>query len=208
MSWEPAGFMLFSTIEGVGIFAMMMSFFRLKATDYLWQALFIILLMNLQSYVLRNELDLAYLVPIVNLFLFILLLTTVIRIPIIWSAIISITGYMAFTIIQVSLVLLVFGSIPQAQSSLIYEYSGQTMSGLMCILLAWFSYKFAIGFTFDFERLRLRWEGMFVIGLITLFMLLFSFLLYKDDMRLYIVFFPIALLFLLYYAVRKEKMND
>ena len=82
------------------------------------------------------------------------------------------------------------------------------MSGIICILLAWFLYKFAIGFTFDFERLRLRWEGMFVSGLIALFMLLFSFFLYKDDMRLYILFFPIALLFLFYYSVRREKMND
>ncbi|WP_019909608.1 hypothetical protein [Paenibacillus sp. HW567] len=208
MSWEPAGFMFFSTIEGVGIFAMMMSFFRLKATDYTWPALFIILLMNLQSFVLRNDLNLSFLVPIINIMLFIFLLTVVIRIPIIWSSIIAIFGYLAFSIIQVLLVLLFFGSISHSQTSVINEYGGQFISGSTSIFLAWFCFKLGIGFTFDFERLRLRWEGTLVALLIVIFFLLFSLIMYKNEIGWYIFFFISAFAFLMYYSIRKEKMND
>ncbi|MHA6530672.1 hypothetical protein [Paenibacillus sp. BAC0078] len=208
MSWEPAGFMFFSTIEGVGIFAMMMSFFRLKATDYIWPALFIILLMNLQSFVLRTDLDLSFLVPVINIMLFIFLLTVVIRIPIIWSSIIAIFGYLAFSIIQVALVLLFFGSISDSQTSVINEYGGQFISGSASILLAWVLFKLGIGFTFDFERLRLRWEGTLVVGLIVLFFLLFSLIMYKNEIGWCILFFISAFTFLMYYSIRKEKMND
>ncbi|MNC56617.1 hypothetical protein D3C75_1062270 [compost metagenome] len=157
---------------------------------------------------LRDELDMAFLVPLINILLFILLLTAVIRIPFIWSSIITISGYLAFSMIQVSLVLLIFGSIPNSQSSLFNEFSGQFISGSTSIFLAWTLFKFGIGFTFDFEKLRLRWEGMLVIGLILLFLLLFSFFMYKNELGLYILFFPSALIFLLYYSLRKEKMND
>lgn len=200
--------MLFSTIEGVGIFALMMSFFRLKAVDYIWPALFVILLMNLQSYVLRNELSLPMFVPIINVLLFIILLTTVIRIPIIWASIVTISGYLAFALIQIIVISLFFGSMGDAQSSLFNMYSGQTMSGMVSIILAWFLYKFGIGFMFDFERFRMRWEGTCVIALILLAIFLFSFTVYINEISLYFVFLPIALVFLLYYAVWKEKMND
>lgn len=150
----------------------------------------------------------AYIVPAVNILLFIFLLTIVIKIPVIWSAIISITGYMAFTIIQVSLILLSFDSISEAKSSFFYIYWTQTMSSLLCIALAWLLYKFGIGFTFDFEKLRIRWEGVLVGGMILLFLLLLSFFMYKNEMLWYVLFFPSALIFLLYYSVRKEKMND
>lgn len=208
LSWEPVGFMFFSTIEGVGIFTMMMSFFRLKATDYLWQALFIVLMMNLQSYVMRNDFSLAYLVPIINIFLLVLLLVTVVKISLIWATIITISGYLAFAFIQMLLVITVFGSIENATSTLFNGYSVQTMSGMLSIALAWFLYKFGIGFMFDFERLRLRWEGTLVVLLIVLALFLFSFIVYKNEVKLYFVFLPVALFFLLYYAIRKEKMND
>ncbi len=200
--------MFFSTIEGVGIFAMMMSFFRLKATEYIWPALFIILLMNMQSYVLRDDFSLPVLVPIINVFLFIILLTTVVRIPIVWAGIVAVSGYLAFAFIQTVLVLIVFGTLSIAQSSIFNMHSAQTMSGLLSIAIAWLLYKFGIGFMFDFERLRLRWEGTFVVTLILLVIVLFSIIVYKNDIRLYAIFLPSTLICLLYYAVRKERMND
>ncbi|MNI21833.1 hypothetical protein D3C73_753720 [compost metagenome] len=74
--------------------------------------------------------------------------------------------------------------------------------------LAAMLYRFGIGFTFDFERLRLRWEGLSAILLIVVFLLLYSFFMYKNELCWYIVFFPVTLILFLYFSVRKEKMND
>ncbi|MBW4081856.1 hypothetical protein [Paenibacillus sp. S150] len=200
--------MIFSTIEGVGMFAMMLSFFRLKATDYIWPALSAILLMNLQSYVLRDDFSLPILVPIINAFLFIILLAAVVKIPVVWAGIVTVSGYLAFAFIQTMLVLIVFGSLSNAQSSAFNMFSGQAMSGLISTAVAWLLYKFGIGFMFDFERLRLRWEGAFVVTLSLAAIMLFSFIVYKNDIRLYAIFLPASLVILLYYAVRKERMND
>ncbi|MGF7050773.1 hypothetical protein J2T13_005323 [Paenibacillus sp. DS2015] len=205
---ESVGFLVFSTIEGVGLFVLMLSIFRLKATDYMWQALFMILLMNLQSFFLRNELSLAYIVPLVNIVLFIFLLNTVVKISLVWAGIVSIAGYLAFAIIQTLILLVYFGSIDAAQSSIGNGYLTQSLSGVISVLIAWGLYKFGIGFTFDFDRFRLKWEGIIVVLLIIIFLLVFTALLYKNELSLNIVFFICSLLFLLYYALIKEKFND
>lgn len=208
MSWEPVGFILFSTIEGIGIFALMLSIFRLKATDYAWPALFVISLMVLQSYVLRNVLEFGFLVPIINIVLFILLLVAVIRIPVLWSAVITLSGYLAFTIIQMGLVVFLFGESSNLDLLRFNAFSMQLMSGLLSVGAAYLLYKFGIGFMFDFGKLRFRWEGITVGLLILSFLLSFSYLMYINQLEFFITFLPFTLLFLLYYAFQKEKMND
>ncbi|MET3207645.1 UNVERIFIED_CONTAM: hypothetical protein ABIC26_000581 [Paenibacillus sp. PvR008] len=74
MLLKPVGFLLFSTLEGVAVFALILSIFKVKMTPYVWQAIFVNLIMNLQSYLLREELSLDYLVPVINMLLFIFLL--------------------------------------------------------------------------------------------------------------------------------------
>lgn len=140
---EAVGFLLFSTIEGVGILFIMMSIFRMNPLAKIWPALFIILLMSLQSFVLRNELELNYMVPVINILLFILLLTTVIKIPVLWSGIIAILGYMAYAIAQTLVVFTVFGSIVNAQSTLFHGYTTQAMTAIILIFISWFMLKIA-----------------------------------------------------------------
>lgn len=71
MLLKPIGFLLFSTLEGVAVFALILSIFKVKMTPYLWQTIFVNLIMNMQSYMLREEFSLSYLVPVVNMLLFI-----------------------------------------------------------------------------------------------------------------------------------------
>lgn len=205
---EAVGFLLFSTIEGIGLFVIMLGMFRIDPRKHIWQALFMILLMNLQSYVLRNELALANLVPAINILLFVFFLTVILQIPVLWSGIISIAGYMAFAIAQTIIVFLVFGSIENAQSSLFNTYSAQTMTALIEVTAAWLMQKNRMGFTFEFERLRLRRESTIVITLMSIFLVVFSIILYRNDIWLNVVFFATALSFLLYYAIREEKIYD
>jgi len=210
VSWEPLGFMFFSTIEGVAIFCLMNSIYRLKATEFMWHALFIILFMNLQSYMLREELNLAFLVPVINMLLFVLLFTTVLRLPVVWSAIITITGYFAFIVIQsLTLKILFLGvSLSDVQADVTKGYMLQSVSGLFGILLAWILFKFGVGFGADFERLRFRFEHIAVITLIIVILLVTSFFFFINDVWLNISFFAAASFFFLYYALRKEKWDD
>lgn len=69
MLLKPIGFLLFSTLEGVAVFALILSIFKVKMIPYLWQAIFVNLIMNLQSYMLREEFSFSYLVPVVNMLL-------------------------------------------------------------------------------------------------------------------------------------------
>ncbi|MBW4083560.1 hypothetical protein [Paenibacillus sp. S150] len=205
---EAVGFLLFSTIEGVGILFIMMAIFRMNPLDHIWPSLFIILLMSLQSFVLRNELELTYMVPVINILLFILLLTTVVKTPVLWSGIIAILGYMAFAIVQTVVVFTAFGSIANAQSTLFHGYSTQAMTAILLILISWFMSKNRMGFTFEFERLRLKSENTIVIVLMLIFLIIFSIIMIRQDIWLNIVFFGAALMMLIYYAIREERFYD
>lgn len=205
---EAAGFLIFSTIEGVGILFIMMASYRINPIEYMWPSLFIILLMSLQSFVLRNELALANVVPVINILLFILLLTAVMKMPLLWSGIIAIFGYMAFAIVQTIVVFTIFGSIANAQATVSHGYSTQAMTAIILSLTSWFMLKKRIGFTFDFERLRLKRENLIIILLMLIFMTVFSVIMLRQDIWLNIVFFGAALLMLIYYAVREEHFYD
>ncbi|WP_410514993.1 hypothetical protein PaeBR_11725 [Paenibacillus sp. BR2-3] len=210
MSWEPVGFIFFSTIEGVAVFSLMMSIYRMKATEFIWYALFVILLMNLQSFVLREELSLAFLVPIINMLLFIFLLTTVMRISLVWSSIITISGYFAFVVIQSLTFKILFWNLTLAevQGDVVKGYMLQSTSGLFGILLAWLLYKFGVGFAADFEKLRFKFEHVMVIGSIIMTLIMAAVFFFYNDIWLNVSYFTVAVLFFLYYALRKEKWND
>ncbi|WP_189023888.1 hypothetical protein [Paenibacillus albidus] len=208
MSWEPVRFMFFSTLEGVGLLALMLSVFRLKITQFIWPALFTILVMNLQSYILRNELSLSYLVPVINIFLFVLFITIIVREPVLGAGIITITGYLLFSILQASLLLLVFGSIRNIEDSAANGYALQSLSFLVDTLLAWFLYRHGLGFSFDFEKLRLKKESLVVVLFILVTTMTFAVLMYQENISKLSIFFVVSLLYFLYYSFKKEKEDD
>lgn len=203
--FEAVGFMFFSTIETLSLFALMMSLYRLKMIDYIWPALFVILLMNLQSYVLRNELSLEYLVPLIGILIFTFMLATIVKLPIVWSAIVTISGYVVFGVIQTIVVTILFGSVAEAQSTNENGYILQTVTALLMFFLSWGMYKFGIGFSFNFDRFRIKWENIITVTLIMIFLIAISVILYFNQIWINILFFGVSLAFLLYYAVRKEN---
>lgn len=203
--FDAVGFMFFSTIETLSLFALMMSMYRLKMIDYIWPALFVILLLNLKSYVFRNELSLEYMVPLIGILMFTFVLSAIVKLPIVWSAIVSISGYVVFGVIQSVVVTILFGSVTEAQSSNVNGYILQTVTALIIFLLSWGMYKFGIGFSFDFERFRMKWENIIIVILIMIFLIAISVILYFNQIWINILFFAVSLAFLLYYAVRKEN---
>lgn len=205
MSWEPVGFMFFSIIETVAVYYLVMALFRFKTEDFIWEALFVSLLINLQSYILRNEFSLAFMVPLITVVTFMFFFKVIVRIPLIWSLITTILGYAIYAFLQIGLTILLFGSIEAAQSSLSNGYLLQFASGLIAILTSMFLYRIGWGFKFDFERLRFKFEDLLVIALIIAFMILVSIIFYYNQLTILIFFFTTIVMFLLYYAVWKEQ---
>ncbi|OKP97761.1 hypothetical protein [Paenibacillus sp. P46E] len=208
MSWEPLGYMSFSTIEAISVYCLIMSLFRFKFQNYLWQALFMVLLINLQSYIMRNEFSLSYLVPLITILLYAFFFKVVVKIPLIWSVVVTVLGYVAYAFLQTGLAKLLFGSISAAQGDISNGYLLQFASGFITILLSIWLYKIGWGFKFDFERLRFKFEDVLMILLIAIFLVFVSVVFYYNDLFVNILFFAAVMIFLLYYAVRKEAEED
>lgn len=204
--WEPIRFLLFSTVETMAALTLMLSIFRLKAVKYVLPALFIGLVMNLQSYILREEMSLSYLAPAISTLLYILLITTVVRVPILWAAIISITGTFLYTLVQAIMIGLFFGGVDtadlqnSAEGSLLQAITSASVFAISFVLL-----KFKIGFIADFERLRLKWEHVLVIFFIVGSLMASTFMFYYNDLFLMILYVSMAAGLFLYYALKKER---
>ena len=205
MFWNSLGFMFFSTIETISIYYLIMALFRFKASSHIWEALFVVLLINLQSYVLRNEFSLSFLVPMIAILILIFLFAVIVKIPLIWSVITTILGFAIFGFMQTGLAILLFGSIAGAQSTTSNGYLLQFASGTITILISLFLYRFGWGFKFDFERLRFKFEDILVIILIILFLVFISIVLYYNEIFIITLFFVSTVVFLLYYALGKER---
>ncbi|PAF31844.1 hypothetical protein [Paenibacillus sp. 7516] len=204
--WEPIRFLLFSTLESMSAFALMLAIFRLKVKDYIWPGLFLSLIMNLQSYLLREEASMASLAPAINTLLFILLITTVVKVPVMWSAIISILGTFSYTVIQTAILLVFFRGVDTASLANSIEGSAlQAVSSIVALGLTYFLLKFKIGFTADFEKFRFKWEHIGVLVFIIFSLLASTFMFYLNNQMLVILHMALAAGLFLYYAIWKER---
>ena len=52
---EHIGFMFFSIIETVAVYYIIATLFRYAGKEFIWEALIVSLIINLMSYILRNE---------------------------------------------------------------------------------------------------------------------------------------------------------
>lgn len=205
MLLDSLGFMAFSNFESFAWCALCLYIFRFNAKDYVWESLFVITFMNLQSYVLRNEFALAYLVPIINILFLTLLFATVVKVSLIGSLSMTIVGFVGFAVIQTLIALILFGSIHRAQETTINGYILQSTTAAIVLPLSWLLYRYGHGFSFDFDRFRLRFERAAVITTIIIFLIAVPAVLYVNEIWINILFFVVSLLFFLRYAIRKER---
>ncbi|WP_152679745.1 hypothetical protein [Paenibacillus sp. IHB B 3415] len=205
MSWEPVGFMVFSNLEAFAWCALCMSIFRFKTSDYAWQILVVVTLMNLQSFVLRNELSLSYLVPLINILFITFLFSTIVRVSLLGSLTIASAGLVVFGFIQTVLAIVLFGSINAVDASVANGYALQISTAVIGLPLSWFLYRYGYGFSYDFERFRLKYEKIMIILTISVFMTTVALVLYLNQILNVIIVLAISLLFFLKYAIAKEK---
>ncbi|MBE0335134.1 hypothetical protein [Paenibacillus sp. 23TSA30-6] len=203
--WEAVRFLFFSSVESYAAFSLMLSIFRLKPLEFVWPALFSFLIMNLISFFLREQLSLSFMVPAISTIIFILLITIVVRVPILWAAIIAMTGMFLYTTFQAIVILSLFGSFSKDMQ---YSSAGtvvQIVTSSWIFFFVWILLKFKIGFTAEFERLRFKWEHIVVVLIIIIGLVASSTVMYYNNLLFIILVLALLAGLLLYYAVIKER---
>jgi hypothetical protein len=201
-------FLVYSMIESFAIVAVMLAIFRFKVTDYIWPTILLILTMSLQSYVLREELSLSTFVPIINLVLLTFFTMQFVKVPLIWSVLISSFGSVVTILLQVLIVALSGKPVEWFQTELIRGHFLQSMTGIVSCIIAYLLFKFGIGLSFSFEKLRFKWENFMIYTLIGVIVLGFGVLASQRTVFVDILFLLFALLFFVYYTIRKETRDD
>jgi len=203
---DALGFFIFSTIEGISIYAITLYLFRFNPKKYLAHISAMAVIMSLQSYLFREHLSLSFIVPVGFLICTILFLATVMRIPIIWSAVMSITGYFCFVVLQTTIVAISFGylAVEEVQNVVLKGYFLQLLTAASMSYIGFRLYRKGLGFTYEFERIRLRWERIIVITLILSLFVVFAAMFFYNEIFINLTVSVICLIGFLFYSFRKE----
>ncbi|CAM3369833.1 MULTISPECIES: hypothetical protein [Paenibacillus] len=202
---EAFGFMFFSTLEAFSWFLLSMYIFRYKPFKYAGSALIVIFLMNLDSFILRNELSLANYVPLINILIFVFYYAVVVKIPLIGSLIVTLAGFAGFGLIQAALTFILFGSIEAAQSTVSNGYALQTATAIVVFIVGVVPYKLGYGISVPFEKMKFKLEEIITSILMVLFLCIISFVLYVNNLMLLVLLFAVTLGYLLYFSVMKDR---
>lgn len=197
-------------IEVLALISITLAIFRFKIMDYLWQSLLIAIVMNISSYVLRDDAYLSSFAPTSNIIFLALLAAIFLRVPLVWSFIMSLGGMIAYVIIQAIIMVLSLGhlSINAVDTSPEKGYMLQIITGVIVFLLSHLLYKFGIGYAADFERFKFKWEKIVVVTMIVLITCSLGVLLYYKEIIIDILFLVLALLFFFFYTTKKEVENN
>lgn len=202
---EAIRFILFSSLEAFAAFSLMLAIFRLKLFDFVWSPAFVFLIMSLVSYLLRAEMHLSYLVPALSVIVFLLILITIVKIPVIWSAIISAVGMGMYMTIQALVILMIFGSFTPDM-----QYSGtgtliQLITSIIVLGIVFILQLFKFGFIADFEKLRFKFEHIIIIVFIFIALIGACYLMYFNNLYYIMLFFAILASVFIYYSFKKEQ---
>lgn len=163
---EFISFCFFSVIEGSGIMALMLTLFRYKIQNYLFQVLLINVIVFLISYLMRSELQIADFVPVATLMILIVTIKPTLDVSYFYSALISTIGFVASAVIQ-TLILIVLKStyivtVENVQAGNTFDsYTLQVVSCLVNVGFSWFLYRKGLGFSFRFLKAKNIWESIF-----------------------------------------------
>ncbi|MEK8215470.1 hypothetical protein [Paenibacillus sp. FSL L8-0463] len=192
----------------MGLVTLMITIFRFKIKYYVWPSLTIVIFMSLASFILRNELSLYFVVPIINVVGFMFFIAIIFKQSTVGSAIISITGYFSYGIIQVLLAKLMYGNMQAIESNIVNGYTLQFVSFFVCSVLSWYLYGHGYGFAVNFfDKFRFKFENIFIVSVIAVTIILFSVIMFKLDLTAMSILFLTSLIFFLYYSFRKEVQS-
>lgn len=201
-------FMVFALIENLGLLTLIFALYRLNLEKHWFPALVISIIMHLVNFYIRNEYLTVY-TPVIVLIFIILLLTVVVRIPVIWAVVVAVTGYLAYNLLQI--VVWLVASLSHFLPSGQFQASGwranvlQLITGVISFAVGRYLYRRGIGYAFPFERLQFRLGTIGLIIMLSIIAVASSATLYFSNFYTVMAILLIGFTFLIYWAQRKEK---
>jgi hypothetical protein len=200
---------LFSIVETMGATAIILTLFRYKFTSYLLPAFAVNLAMALQSFALNDIKELTDYSPLINMVLLSAFICKIVRVPLLWSFVVSVSGYMVSIVVQAGLVALSGYPLSELQTDSSKIYAIQTATSMLLIVSSYFLYQRGIGLSFQFKKLSFKPEKAFVVSLIVGMAVAFCILLKYRAVYMDLMFLLPALFVFAYYLLKKEsKWND
>jgi len=201
--WDTTLSMLFAALEGFAVYALMLYVFRFDLKNYIWHALVIVTLSNLQGHFMSGT-ELSYTSPLINIVFSVLFMRFVVQLPLIGALASVIIGYFGYALLQFLVIIVMFGSLEGLNDANLTRWQVQLITGVIGIVFARLLYKFGIGFTNDFDKFKFPLEKQIMTVLAVLFSIGLSVVLYSENLIAAGIFFMVAMFIFVYYAMRKE----
>lgn len=201
-------FIFFSGIEGLAVYAIILFMFRYNFFKYFKPAAVMVLLIAVQSFFMREEFEhsLSFLSPLISIASTFLFLAIFVQVPIIWSIMMTLTGYFGYALLQSLIVSLSFGwfSIDAIQAIPVRGYILQVISSAIGFYVLYKIYRKGYGFTFNLDKLRFSLERVLIPAIIIIFIISLAIMMYFKDVFLNLFGFLVALIIFLIFFFRKE----
>lgn len=205
-------FFIFSTFESASIFALTFYLFRFGVKPYLKEILFASLMITSISYSVRIELELPTIFPFISILIYAFFIYLILRVPYIWSLIMSGICFILFAVLQTSLLFLfIVLDLIEFNRVVNYEIDGfllQTISSVINLFAGYFLYHKGYGFTFSFNSFRWKNENIVIITTIFISYIYLTAQLVSKNWALGILIGIFLLVLLLYFTFRKERADQ
>lgn len=213
-------FNLFSTIEIIGMFCLILALFRFKIKEYVVQIVVASFLLSQISYYMRTILDVSHYVPLIFLVFAFIFMRVLFRVQVYYAASMIVIGYIAFTLLQA---IIIFASISLNLFKLDdvvafswLSYYQLLISCLISLIISWVLLKKRIGFTFvpysETVRVKISGENTVFFVIVLLSVAIAGINLYFSLQSIYSLILIIVLLTfsfgsLIYLSIRREKQD-
>ncbi|MBJ6363326.1 hypothetical protein ACFOQM_19075 [Paenibacillus sp. GCM10012307] len=205
-------FMLFSTIEGMSLFSIMLSLFRYRITEYFQYYVVLSILMSGASYWMWQISGASEYVPVLSALLFSLSVLVRYRLSPMAAMLMALTGYFFFGMLQ-SLVVYALEvgfliRMERIQGNTSDTYLMQSVNSLLLFALSYTLYRKGFGFTFPLSWVEVK-EGntLLLSSLSVAFIFVTGVSLLHSRVYAAAAVFFLILLLLLYILNRKEQRH-
>jgi hypothetical protein len=203
-------FMLFGTIELLSLFYLCLYLFRFQPKAYVLRFIILGIPILTGNYLIRLEDSISGLAPIFTLIMLILFLKAFLNeVSLIWATIMAVVNYALVAIIQ-SLTIMIFTitqitTLTEIQSNHSLGYGFQVLFALINFSIVHYLNRRGIGFTFTLDRFKLGRANIFVLILLFLTLIATVVVFIINDYMVVGIVFIVPFLYLLYFAIKKQK---
>jgi hypothetical protein len=206
-------FFIFSVLEFLGLYGIMLSMFRIKIKQYGLAILIICIPLTLLSYTLRELFSLAHIAPFIILSTFIFLTYVFFQFPIYYILLMCVSSYLTFGVIQGIIIF-----IPDNLGLIKYEnitnssltaYCLQTITVAFIFFFSWIANKKRWGFSFvpfrEEANFKLKGVNLTIFIIMILGIGVVAIWYRIQNVTLFLSTMALLLCLFLYYSFKKES---